>query len=456
MLLAIPIFIVAMGLLLFWFVANPSRLIYFVPVLLSFEYRIRITVFSFDLSELCFFLMAIVCLAHAWQGRRARSPENGSSERLPVVLLSVCALPAIFFEFNTAHAASVYRDLMLPFLFLLVFLRAGLEKHQIHTLIKLACVFALVNACLGIVQYATGNYLWFAGPDEADWQTYKTGLAKLSILGDFLGVRDTLAVGLYTGANNYACYLSLPLCLATTLAFYGGVPKRKRALCAAASVVMFVSLLFTMFRSGLLVFFASMMAVYFALSRQKGVLRVVIISLLAAIVAILFLTQGLLDWDQFGSFQGRQEMISAALALMKSHPELLLTGGYTDLYHLQSRETQEIHNLALYSIVQFGLPVTLLYFAFFIRLFRRAIPAVKALTGVERSTLVAIVASVGANVFVYGSTTMLIDSVQTSIWLLFWSGIATYLIDFAPARASAPAPAFVPSHAMFPEQGRLT
>jgi len=182
----------------------------------------------------------------------------------------------------------------------------------------------------------------------------------------------------------------------------------------------------------------------------------VIISLLAAIVAILFLTQGLLDWDQFGSFQGRQEMISAALALMKSHPELLLTGGYTDLYHLQSRETQEIHNLALYSIVQFGLPVTLLYFAFFIRLFRRAIPAVKALTGVERSTLVAIVASVGANVFVYGSTTMLIDSVQTSIWLLFWSGIATYLIDFAPARASAPAPAFVPSHAMFPEQGRLT
>ena len=127
-----------------------------------------------------------------------------------------------------------------------------------------------------------------------------------------------------------------------------------------------------MFRSGLLVFAASMMTVYLFLSRRRGVLRVVTVSILACAIAILFLTQGLFDWDQFGSFEGRQEMISDAFTLMKAHPELLLTGGYTDLYHVQSRETQEIHNLALYSIVQFGLPATVVFFAFFIRLFRRA------------------------------------------------------------------------------------
>jgi hypothetical protein len=456
MLLAIPILIAAMGLLMFWFVANPSRLIYLLPVLLSFEYRIRPSVFSLDLSELSFFIMAIVCIVRTWQGRSARPSDTRSSERLLILLLAVSALPAIFFESDTAHAASVYRDLILPFLFLLAFLQAGLEKNQIHALIKLACAFALANACLGIVQYATGNYLWFAGPDEAEWQAYKTGLAKLSIFGDFLGVQDTLPIGLYMGANNFACYLSLPLCLVTTLAFSKELTKRKRALCLAASAVMLISLLFTMFRSGLLVYAASMMAVYLFLGRNRSILRVMTISALAALVAILFLTQGLLDWDQFGSFEGRQEMISDSLTLMKAHPELLLTGGYTDLYHQQSRETQEIHNLALYSIVQFGLPATVLFFAFFFRLFRRAVLAAKAVGGLERTVLVAIVSSIAANVFLYGSTTMLIDSVQTSIWLLFWAGIASYLVAFAPARVSDPGPAFLSPHEMLTEQGRLT
>src|SRR5208282_853393 len=150
-----------------------------------------------------------------------------------------------------------------------------------------------------------------------------------------------------------------------------------------------------------------------------------------------------------------QEMISDAFTLMKAHPELLLTGGFTDLYHLQSRETQEIHNLALYSIVQFGLPATVLFFAFFIRLFLRAFRAAKGVTGLERSVLVAIVTSIGANVFLYGSTTMLIDSVQTTIWLLFWAGIAGYLIAYAPAKASEPSRAFVPRPSMLPQQGNL-
>jgi O-antigen ligase len=228
----------------------------------------------------------------------------------------------------------------------------------------------------------------------------------------------------------------------TTLALFGDLSRHKRIVCLLASAVMFVCLLFTMFRSGLLVFAASMMAVYLFLNRRRGVLRVVTVSALAGLIALLFLTQGLFDWDQFGSFEGRQEMISDAFALMKGRPELLLTGGYTDLYHLQSRETQEIHNLALYSIVQFGLPATVVFFTFFLRFFRRVFQAAKGVTGLERSVIVAIVASIGANLFLYGSTTMLIDSVQTSIWLLFWAGIASYLVAYAPADTSESSLAF--------------
>lgn len=456
MLLAIPIFIIAFGAVLFWVAASPARLIYLLPLLLSFEYRLRLSSFSFDLSEASFFVVLLVCLVHAWEGKRIVPLEKIYPERTFILLLAILAFPAIFFEYNTAHAASVYRDLMLPFLFLFVFLQAGVDKKQIHTLIQLGCVFALANAVLGIVQYTTGNYLWFAGPDEAEWQAYKTGLAKLSGFGDFLGVQNTLPTGLYTGANMFACFLSVPLCLLTTLTFFGRLPKRQRLLCFLGSLVIFVCLLFTMFRSGLLVFAASMMAVYLFLSRRRGILRAVTVTTLACTIAILFLTQGLFDWDQFGSFEGRQEMISDAFTLIKAHPELLLTGGYTDLYHMQSRETQEIHNLVLYSIVQFGLPATVVVFAFFIRLFRRAFRGAMELKGLERSVLVAITASIGANVFLYGATTMLIDSVQTTIWLLFWAGIARYLIAFGSAKANEPSRALVALPAMLQQQADLS
>jgi O-Antigen ligase len=455
MLLDIPILIFVLAAALFWIAASPSRLVYLLPLFLSFESRIRLSSFSFDLSEMCVLVVALLCLIRAWEGKRVAPPERVHSGWLFVLLLGIFAFPGVFLESNTTHAASVYRDLMSPFLFLMVFFQARIEKQQIHTLIKLACAFALANAVLGVVQYSTGNYLWFANSDEVEWQSYKTGLAKLSGFGDLLAVQDTLPTGLYTGANMFACFLSLPLCLATTLSLFGGLPKRQRMLCVIASAVMFVCLLFTMFRSGLLVFAASMMAVYLFLSRRRGILRAATVAAFAGLVAVLFLTQGLFDWDQFGSFAGRQEMISSAFTLMKAHPELLLTGGYTDMYHAQSREFQEIHNLALYSIVQFGLPATLVFFAFFVRFLHRSFQAAKGAAGLERNVLVATTASIGANVFLYGSTTMLIDSVQTTTWLLFWVGIASYLIAYSPAEAREPSLAVASRPMLLPENGKL-
>ncbi len=73
-----------------------------------------------------------------------------------------------------------------------------------------------------------------------------------------------------------------------------------------------------------------------------------------------------------------------------------------------------------------------------------------------KSVLVAIAASIAANIFLYGSTTMLIDSVQTSIWLLFWTGVASYLMAYATAEVRISSPAFVPRTVMLPEHGSLT
>jgi hypothetical protein len=436
MLFAIPFLVASAGLLLFWLAAKPVRLIFLVPLLLAFEYRVRFSSFSFDLSELSVLLISFVYFVQRWSGAAEGESAAPPPERWLIVALAISALPGIFLESNTAHAASVYRDLLLPFLFFAIFMQSHLEQSHIYALIKLACFLTLANACLGIVQYHTGNYLWLAGPDEAEWQAFKTGLAKLSIFGDWLSVQDTLPVGLYTGANMFGCFLSIPLCLATTLAFSGALPKWKRRACLFAATVILVCLLFTMFRSALLVYVASMLATYLCLGRQRRAFRVLIVCGLAVLAVLLFLMQGVFDWDRFGSFEGRQEMISAAVALIHAHPELLLTGGYADLYHLQSKEPQEIHNLALYSIVHFGLPATALFFTFFACQLRRTWRVARHVHGLNRSLLIAIVASIAANVFVYGSSTMLIDSVQTSLWLMFWAGVANYLASFAVADKS--------------------
>ena len=265
---------------------------------------------------------------------------------------------------------------MLPFLFLFVFLQADVSKKQIHNLIKLGCVFALANAVLGIVQYATGNYLWFAGPDEAEWQAYKTGLAKLSGFGDFLGVQDALPTG-FLHRRKHVCVFSFCAALSGDHAgfFRRILPSANAWLCLLASaadiclpVVHDVPFRFACFcrldDDGISL--SEPAPWYFACGDCNAVSP--------GVIAILFLTQGLLDWDQFGSFEGRQEMISDAFTLMKAHPELLLTGGYTDLYHMQSRETQEIHNLVLYSIVQFGLPATIVVFRFLHKIFPQSFP----------------------------------------------------------------------------------
>jgi hypothetical protein len=436
MLIAIPIVALSGVGFLLWIAASPSRLVYLLPVLLAFEYRVRPSIFSIDLAEMCVVVALGVWLIRRWEQAPSATLQETPRESILILALVVCAAPSILFETNTAHAASVYRDLLAPFLFFLLLMRCRLERQHVHALIKLACALALANAFLGVLQYATGKFMWFAGGEEAEWQEYKIGLARLSLLGESLAPGNSLPVGMYTGANNFACFLSLPLCLASTFAFTREIGRRKRLLCLAASGLLFVCLLLTIFRSGLVVFAASMTLVFLLLHPKKKLAGVAAVAGLVALLGFLFLTQGILDWDQFGSFQGREAMISSAVQLIKAHPEVLLAGGFSDLYHAQSREGQEIHNLALYSVVHYGLPATILLFAFFVRFFRRAVTAARAMHGSERNVLVATCASISATFFLYGTTTMVIDSVQTSIWLLFWVGMGGYLIEFqkrAPA-----------------------
>jgi hypothetical protein len=156
MLMAIPILAIASIGLLLWIAASPSRLLYLLPVLLAFEYRVRPGIFSLDLAELCVVVVLGVWLIGRWEQTASDPLQERSRETILILALAACAAPSILFESNMAHAASVYRDLLVPFLFFFLLMQCRLGRKQIHALIKLAYALALVNACLGILNMLLG------------------------------------------------------------------------------------------------------------------------------------------------------------------------------------------------------------------------------------------------------------------------------------------------------------
>ena len=415
-----------------------DRLVYIIPLLLAFECRVRLGAVSFDLSELTVVFAMSVWLLDPGDEKRLDVANRVSTNGVLIALLGVFALPSVFLEDHFLHSVSTYRDLMVPFVFLFCFLKAGIDLPQLRKLVVAACCLILFNAILGIIQFKTGNYLWFANEDEMDWQVYKIGLVKISLLGEFLGIKDALPAGLYSGTNNFGLYLTIPLCICGTVVLSRNFARRERVFCLLASATLFVCLVLTIFRSGLLVYFTSILAIYLFVTPRFRQVRLIAVLLIAATFAVFFLSQGVFDFDSFGTFSARQGMLSDAWTLIKSHPEVLLAGGFTDLYHQQFRQEQEIHNLMLYAIVKYGLLATLCFYCIVGFALWRAVRAVKTSVGPERDILLSLTVSLSANVFLCGLSTMIIDSVQTTIWLLFWLGITIHLttwLDFQKAEA---------------------
>src|SRR5580704_13104819 len=129
MFLLIPAIILAAGMLLLGLAARPARLIYMVPLLLAFEYRVRPSIFSIDVAELCVVAVLGVWLVRRWEQLTPDSLPETSRESILILALAMCAAPSILFESNTAHAVSVYRDLMAPFLFFFLLVRCRLERR---------------------------------------------------------------------------------------------------------------------------------------------------------------------------------------------------------------------------------------------------------------------------------------------------------------------------------------
>jgi hypothetical protein len=410
---------------------RPTLLLYLVPLMLSVEYRIELGFFSFTLAEVSAIMVWIVALLRIWNNRKSHLKKI---ELILLLFTIITAFPGVFLESDTRHALSVYRDFTVPLIFFAGFLSLGLSRQQTVRLVKLFVLVSVASAILGIIQYRTDNYLWFMRPEDERWQSFKTGFLRGSMIGQLLGVKSTLATGLFATTNNFAAYLVIPLILAFALATLPSSSLRERLWWKASFILLLVTLFFTFSRSSLFTFLAAwVFLVWFRRKRRLSVLALTGVVAIGILLIGLVLLSGVVSWDQLGTFRGRGTMFQAGLELLTDHPEALIAGGFTEDYRAHYYGAQLVHNLPLYVILQFGLLTVVSWLLLVAVELRSALKVVHSEDQEIKSLGLALFGGLAFTVFLYAQTTSFVDSVQSSLWLFFWMGIGAHLYRFYQA-----------------------
>lgn len=399
------------------------------PVFLAIEYRVDFGVASLLLSELGPFVVigAVVVFA---SGKSRVVVER--HELALVFLIALFALVGVFLERDKIHALSLYRDLMVPLVFFVVIVSVRLERREVLTLAKAFVLVATVTAVLGIVQYATGKYMWLLRPEDAAWQELKTRFIRGFFLGDWLRTGSTLPAGLYTTTNNFASYLVIPCIVAYALGWVPRTEQKGRGVWRTCFVVLLAALFLTFSRGSILTLLVAWVVVH-AFRRRHRVTptQLGVAGGVGVLIVALVIVSGVFSFDALGTVRARIVMISAASNLLTDRPEVLLSGGFAEEYHAHYYAQQIVHNLELYGIIQYGLVATAAWVLLVVLQLKKTYRMLRSPDGESRATAIGVLAGVGVTVFVYAQTTSFVDNIQSTMWLFFWLGIAVHLYRVA-------------------------
>jgi len=146
----------------------------------------------------------------------------------------------------------------------------------------------------------------------------------------------------------------------------------------------------------------------------------------------MILISGLVSWDDLGTLRGRGAMLEGVLVLFQTYPLDLVTGGYSEQFLAAAFYSggQNVHNLALYIVAQFGVVATVLWFFLVILELRRLFEAGTVKDRELKPLGVALSGGLVATVFLYAQTTPFADQVQALLWLFFWLGLGVSLSKF--------------------------
>lgn len=399
-----------------------TRLVFLVPILLSVEFRIRLQgSFSFTLAELSTLVVWMVIFLQICFGYKNRWRKQNV---VLVSLIAYSALLSVLWSTDKQHALSVYRDYITPLLFFLGMNAVRLTPKQVIGLIKLFIFVSAVSALLGIVQYLTGQYQWFQSADLSVFEAYKIGFIKSSTIGHLLGVKDSLAVGFYSMPTNFSEYLIVPCIVCAALIGLPLLGWFERFIWRLAFIILCIGLLFTFTRSSQFIVVAALITYRVVHKSKRAPWGKLLIALVLSIILIaIIILSGFLNWDSLGTATGRISMAGAALALLRDQPQALLTGGFTELYLTKYHDFQVVHNIYLYSILQFGLIATFGWLLLVGSTLLSIIKLARSKTPVAKAFGLAIFCSLTCIILLYAQTTTLLDSIQSSMCLFFWLGI---------------------------------
>lgn len=396
-----------------------------VPLLLAIEYRVDLGAASFTLSEVA--SLVVVGTAILLAARHQRVAVEWP-ELILTLLIGVAALVGVFIERDMNHALSKYRDLMAPLVLFVVLASLRLDRGEIVALVKTFVLVATATAALGLVQYATGRYLWFLRPEDVAWQEFKTAFIRSVFVGEWLRTGTRLPAGLYATTNNFASYLVVPCLVAYALGWMPRARMRSRVFWAICFGILLASLLLT-FSRGSIFSFLMAWAVVWAFRRRHRIklAQLAVVGAVGVVGVLLIILSGLLSFDQLGTVEGRFVMIRAAGDLLMDFPQALLVGGFTENYRAHYYADQLVHNTELYLIIQYGLLATLAWLCIVLLQIRRLYGLLRSPDAEVRNISLALLAGLGVMVLVYAQTTSFADHVETTMWLFFWLGVAVHL-----------------------------
>ena len=402
------------------------------PVFLAIEYRIDLGAVSFMLSEAGAAVLVAAVLVYAARSARLVVERD---ELALIFLIAVFAFVSVFLERDKAHALSLYRDLMAPLVFFALLTSIRLERREVLALVKGFVLVAAATALLGLLQYATGKYLWVLRPEDVDWQAFKTSFIRSFFLGEWLRTGTTLPAGLYATTNNFASYLVIPCLVAYALGWAPRLQNGGRTLWRACFLVMLAALFLTFSRGSILTLLVAWVVIRAFRERHRITpMQMGLVGAAGTLVVAVIIVSGVFSFDELGTVRGRFIMISAGWELLIDHPELLIAGGFTEDYRTHYYAGQLVHNLELYMLIQYGLIVTVAWLLLVARQLGKTYGLLRSPDPDARAVALSVFAGVGVTVFVYAQTTSFVDNIQSAMWLFFWLGIAVHLY-----RVSGPA-----------------
>jgi len=395
-----------------------------VVVLLGIEYRIRWEAFSFTLAELSLPLALISLLG----GRRAGLTKLFDSQYIAALIAVLTfGFTSVLVAPDTKHAMSVYRDLVTPCIFFAVLLSIRLSQKDITVLVKAYVVVATINASLGIVQFYSGQFVWFHEPESLVSESWKVSQLQHSPAGLLFGIGNILPVGMYAGVNNFASYLVPPCLIALAFSRMNTPSKMKRFAWMTATAILMLGLVLTFSRASALSLVLGIPLTLRALARARSRVVLTGLVLLTGIAMVIgFLASGVVSWDDLGTGTGRLNMLANGWEFLQSDPLVLLLGGGTLNYMLQFSQVQLVHNLFMYLLLQFGIIVAVAWFVLITTAQVRTFTRLRTGDRNYQQLALALWAGVFVTVFIYGQTTSIADMVQASMWILFLQALAIH------------------------------